>query len=107
MGQAMKKLVVPREVQELIRKMHPELKRKIRGSLKILLSEPLSGKALMEELSGLRSLRVSSFRIIYRIKDPEQIELGAIGPRERIYEETFRLVAKDRAEETKEEGGDP
>jgi mRNA interferase RelE/StbE len=90
----MNKLVVPREIQELIRKMHPDLKKKIRASLKMILAEPNSGKVLMEELSELRSLRVSSFRIIYRIKEPEQVDLVAIGPRERIYEETFRLLQK-------------
>jgi mRNA interferase RelE/StbE len=87
-------LVVPKDVRELIRTMHPSLKRKVKASLKIILSEPYSGKALMDELSGLRSFRVSSFRIIYRIKKPEQIELIAIGPRERIYEETFRMIQK-------------
>jgi len=88
------KLVVPRDVQERIMKMHPELKKKIRASLKIILSAPYAGKALMEELSGLRSLPVRSLRIIYRIKNPDQIELVAIGPRDRIYEETLRLVQK-------------
>jgi len=97
----MNKLVVPWDVQQLIRKMHPDLKKKIRSSLKIILSEPYSGKALMDELSGLRSLRVSSFRVIYRIKDPEQIELVAIGPRERIYQETYRLIQKKPLEEEK------
>ena len=90
----MYKLVVPRDVRELIRKMHPSLKKKVKASLKIILSEPSSGKALMGELSGLRSFRISSFRIIYRIKEPRQIELVAIGPRERIYEETFRIIQK-------------
>ena len=74
--------------------MHPSLKKKAKASLKIILSEPYSGKTLMEELSGLRSFRVSSFRIIYRIKEPEQIELVVIGPRERIYEKTFRMIQK-------------
>jgi mRNA interferase RelE/StbE len=91
----MYKLVVPKEVRELIRAMHPSLKRKGEASLKIILSEPSSGKALMDELSGLRSFRVSSFRIIYRIKEPRQIELVAIGPRERIYGETFRILQKE------------
>jgi mRNA interferase RelE/StbE len=90
----MYKLVAPKDVRELIRTMHPSLKKKVKASLKIILSEPYSGKTLMEELSGLRSFRVSSFRIIYRIKEPEQIELVAIGPRERIYEETFRVIQK-------------
>jgi mRNA interferase RelE/StbE len=92
----MYKLVVPKDVRELIRTMHPSLKKKVKASLKIILSEPYSGKALMDELSGLRSFRVSSFRIIYRIKDPERIELVAIGPRERIYEGTFRIIQKGR-----------
>jgi mRNA interferase RelE/StbE len=91
----MYKLVAPKDLQELIRTMHPSLKKKIKASLKIILSEPYSGKALMDELSGLRSFRISSFRIIYRIKEPGQIELVAIGPRERIYEETFRIIQKD------------
>ncbi len=90
----MTKLIVPRSIQELIRKMHPDLKKKIRASLKMILAEPNSGKVLMDELFGLRSMRVSSFRIIYRIRNAEGIELVAIGPRERIYEETFRLIQK-------------
>jgi mRNA interferase RelE/StbE len=91
----MYKLVVPKDVRELIRTMHPFLKRKVKASLKIILSEPYPGKALMDELSGLRSFRIRSFRIIYRIKEPERIELVAIGPRERIYEETFRMIQKE------------
>ena len=90
----MYKLVVPKDLRELIRTMHPSLKKKVKASLKIILSEPYSGKTLMDELSGLRSFRISSFRIIYRIKEPEQIELVAMGPRERIYEETFRMIQK-------------
>jgi mRNA interferase RelE/StbE len=90
----MVKLVVPKDVKELIGTMHPSLKKKVKASLKIILSEPYSGKGLKDELSGLRSFRISSFRIIYRIKEPEQIELVAIGPRERIYEETFRRIQK-------------
>src|SRR4030066_909259 len=98
MGKAgvMYKLVVPRDVRELIRTMHPSLKKKVKASLNIILSEPSSGKALMDELSGLRSFRISSFRIIYRIKEPRQIELVAVGPRERIYEETFRNIQKEK-----------
>jgi mRNA interferase RelE/StbE len=91
----MYKLVVPGHIRELIRMMHPSLKKKIKSSLKMVLSDPSSGKALVDELEGLRSFRVSSFRIIYRIKNPKQIELVAIGPRGRIYEETFRIIQKE------------
>ncbi|HXX35484.1 MAG TPA: type II toxin-antitoxin system RelE/ParE family toxin [Thermodesulfobacteriota bacterium] len=91
----MYKLAVSEDIRKLIKTMHPSLKKKIKSSLKIVLSDPYSGKALMDELAGLRSLRVSSFRIIYRIKDPKQIELVTIGPRERIYEETLRRIRKE------------
>ena len=91
----MYKLVVPKGIRELIRAMHPFLKKKVKSSLKMILSNPSSGKALRDELLGLRSFRVSSFRIIYRVKDPEQVEIVAIGPREQIYEETFRIIQKE------------
>ncbi len=91
----MNRLVVPRGIQKLIRTLHPSLKKKVKSSFKIILSDPHSGKALLEELSGLRSFRVSRFRIIYKIKDSGQIEVVAIGPRERIYEETFRMIQKE------------
>ena len=91
----MYKLVVPGDIQELIKTMHPSLKKKVKSSLKMILSDPHVGKALLDELAGLRSLRVSSFRIVYRIRDPERIELVAIGPRGRIYEETFRIIQKE------------
>jgi mRNA interferase RelE/StbE len=90
-----RKLRVPDEIAALIRSMHPDLIRKIRGSLQTILSEPFAGKALRDELSGLRSFRVSRFRIIYRISKKQLIEVVTIGPRDRIYEETFRIVSKE------------
>ncbi|MDE1890127.1 MAG: type II toxin-antitoxin system RelE/ParE family toxin [Planctomycetota bacterium] len=88
------KLRVPDNVAELISKMHPHLKKKVKASLQSILSDPYSGKALKDELAGLRSFRVSRFRIIYRISDQKLIEIVAIGPRECIYEETFRLLKR-------------
>ena len=90
----MYKLLVPKDVQERIRGMHPSLKKKVKASLKMILSEPYSGKALIEELSGLRSFRVRSLRIIYRVKGHGGIELIAIGPRDKIDEETFRMISR-------------
>ena len=92
----MYRLVVPKEIQQLIWKMHPDSRKKVRASLGIIISAPGSGKALMDELSGLRSFRVRSFRIIYRIADAERIELVAIGPRKRIYEETMRIARRKK-----------
>jgi mRNA interferase RelE/StbE len=89
------KLRVPDHLVGFIRGLHPEIKRKIKGSLKIIASEPGSGKPLKDELEGLRSIRVSRFRIVYRIADPKEIQIVAIGPRDRIYEETYRLISKE------------
>jgi mRNA interferase RelE/StbE len=88
------KLRVPDHIVGFIRGLHPEIKRKIKGSLKIIASEPNSGKPLKHELEGLRSLRVSRFRIVYRIAHPQEIQIVAIGPRDRIYEETYRLISR-------------
>jgi mRNA interferase RelE/StbE len=87
------KLRVPDNIVELIRHMHPHLKKKVKSSLQIILSDPEAGKALKDELAGLRSFRVSRFRIIYRTTKKE-IEVIAIGPRENIYEETFRILSR-------------
>ena len=91
----MYRLRVPDHIARFIRGLHPEIKRKLRGSLRHIAAEPDSGKPLKEELEGLRSFRVSRFRIVYRTAEPREIQIVAIGPRERIYEETYRLVKKE------------
>ncbi len=94
MKQSEHKLRVPDDVATFIRRIHPHLKKKIKASLKGILSDPDSGKALRNDLAGLRSVHVSRFRIIYRISQKKEIEIIAIGPRERIYEETFWILNK-------------
>jgi mRNA interferase RelE/StbE len=96
MPEKLHKLLVPNEVAELIRTLHPHIKKKVKASLQIILSDPHSGKSLKNELTGLKSFRVSTFRIIYRMGRGRIVELAAIGPRERIYEETYRLIKKNR-----------
>ena len=89
-------LRVPHGVAELIRSLHPQIKRKLRAALEQLAAEPRSGKALKGELDRLWSFRVGRFRIIYRVATGRRIDLVTFGPRERIYEETYRLVARGR-----------
>lgn len=88
-------LRMPDETANLIRGMHPELKKKIKSGLRAILEAPDTGKLLRNELAGLRSFRVSRFRIIYRIIKKE-VEIVAVGPRIRIYEETYRLLQKNK-----------
>jgi mRNA interferase RelE/StbE len=88
------RLLVPTHVAELVRGLHPDIKRKVRAGLETLLDDPLTGKALKDELDGLRSLRVARCRVIYRIGDRGLIEVVSVGPRKRVYEETLRLVRR-------------
>jgi len=86
------KLKVATSIVEKLRKLHPDLKKKIRAGLEAIVSDPLSGKALKQELAGLRSFRVQRFRIIYRILTSSTLEIVAIGPRKNVYLETYRLM---------------
>lgn len=90
-----RKLRIPDETAAVVRSLHPNLKRKIKSALQVILTDPQTGKALKDELEGLRNFRVGKFRIIYRIRHKEEIvEIIAIGPRKNIYEETLHLLKK-------------
>ena len=88
-------LKVPTEIRNLIRRLHPQLKRKVRAALTDILADPGCGKALKEELEGYLSLPIGRTRIIYR---PVQggTEIVAIGPRDSIYEDAFRQIVHDK-----------
>ncbi len=88
------KILIADHAAEALRTLHPHIKKKLKTAFKTIASDPYAGKALVDELSGLRSYRVSRFRIIYRVVQEKRIEVIAAGPRERIYEETYRLVTK-------------
>ena len=95
MARAPHKLRVPPALAALIRGLHPQIKRKLRGALEAIAVDPGCGKALREKLAGLWSLRVGRFRVIYCVSAGRRIDLVAFGPRERIYEETLRLIAAE------------
>jgi len=89
-------LKLPEDLVSLIRNLHPLIKEDIRAALHFLVKNSNSGKALKEELDGLRSYRVKRFRIVYRVVASEKIiEIIAIGPRKNIYEETFKIISRD------------
>ena len=94
-----KKLRVLDEIVWLIRGMHPLLKKRMQAVLNKISHDPYCGKALKEELAGLRSFRIKRFRIIYKVSTKKQISIVALGPRKYIYEETFKIIRK-RQEKT-------
>lgn len=87
---------VPAEAAQVLRGLHPRIKQKMRAGLKLLGHDPHAGKALKEELEGLRSLRVGRFRVVYRVGPRRIIEIVVVGPQKTIYEETLKLVRKER-----------
>lgn len=88
-------LRVPEAVASTIRGLHPGVKRKLRSAIEAIAADRQAGKPLKEELEGLWSLRVGRFRVIYRVGAGRVVELIAFGPRERIYEETMRLIERE------------
>ena len=87
---------IPAEVVRLVRGLHPDIKRKVRAALDRLAQDVEAGKALQGDLKGLHSLEVGRFRVIYRPATSRVIEIVTIGPRDRVYEETLRLVSAGR-----------
>lgn len=62
-----------------------------------ILNDPQTGKGLRDELEGLQSFKAGKFRVIYKTAtDKGIIEIVAIGPRKTIYEETLRLLKREK-----------
>ena len=89
-----RRLRVPGDVASLVQGLHPDLTRKLRAALDAIIADPSVGKALRDELAGLRSYRIGRFRLVYRVAG-SIIEIVAVGPRASIYEETWRRVRRD------------
>ena len=76
-----------------IRNLHPDLKAVIRARIKPLAKNPYIGKPLEKELSGYYSIRAKRFRVIYMVKDRDQVvEIHYVGHRKDIYQ-LFREIA--------------
>ena len=82
-----------------IRKLHPEIKRDIREGVRVLLASPLAGHSLQFDLSGYRSYRVRTYRIVYQVNPDEgTLDVVFVGPRRTVYEELRALLLEQRQE---------
>jgi len=79
-------LRVPGHIAEVIRGLHPETRRKIRGTLTAVLADPTIGDPLRDRLTGFRRVRIGRWRVVYRER-PLAIEVFAVGPRATVYSE--------------------
>jgi mRNA interferase RelE/StbE len=79
-------LIAP-DVAEVIRRLHPDLKRSIRNALRALSDDPSLGEPLRGDLEGLWKYRVRRFRIIYDVNRSRRVlQVLAVGHRRTIYE---------------------
>lgn len=70
-----------------IRRLDPQVQRRVRAALETMKEDPLRGKPLQLALKGLRSWRTGDFRIVYRIvQDRLEILVVALGHRREVYE---------------------
>ena len=87
--------VIPPHVAEVIRSLHPDLKRSIKAAIRAIATDPECGEPLRRELEGLLKFRVRRFRIVYAIdRKTRTIRLMAVGHRRHIYEEVAARVQK-------------
>jgi mRNA interferase RelE/StbE len=90
---AFMRIKISAEAADLVRNLHPQIKRKVRAALDEIIKAPASGEQLHGELAAFRSFRIGKIRIIYREK-ADILEIIAIGRREVIYYETTLLVKR-------------
>jgi len=95
------RLEMSQAVRNLITHLPPDLKRKVRAAFKSIAVDPYQAKELKDELVGLRSYRLGSARIIFRLNG-QIVEIIAFGPRRDIYErvaaELSMLLRRKREE---------
>ena len=66
------RLLYSETTRRQIARLHPEIKFIVRSRIVKLISESLTGKQLVRELAGYRSLRASRFRIIYKVNEENE-----------------------------------
>ena len=100
MSRRLYKVRSPEPVAQLIKHLHPRIKRKLRAAVEQIAANPHSGKALKDQLEGLWSFPIGRFRLIYRLSGTRNLELVAFGGRATIYEETYRLIGRESRRRT-------
>ena len=74
------------EAVKALRKLDPQIRRRVRKAVEALQEDPLRGKPLQFELKGLRSWRTGDYRIVYAVQDRVlRILIVMIGDRREVY----------------------
>lgn len=93
------RLDMDRNTRVLVSHMSPVQRRKTKETLRTIAMDPFEGKALQDDLAGLRSCRVGPLRVVYQIHTGKKIvHVITIGPRRTVYKELEKeLRAKERS----------
>ncbi|MGH7903820.1 MAG: type II toxin-antitoxin system RelE family toxin [Candidatus Dormibacteraceae bacterium] len=79
-------VVIAANAERDIRRLAPEVRRRIMAGVTVLETGPRSGKRLTGVLGGLWSLRRGDYRVLYRIDDrARRVEVARIGHRRDVY----------------------
>lgn len=82
-----RKILYSKRAGRELRKLDPQVKRRVRAALEKLVEDPTRGKPLQLDLRGLRSLRTGDYRIIYRaLENHLEILVVAVGHRREVYD---------------------
>jgi mRNA interferase RelE/StbE len=86
------RILYTREAKKDVEKLDASVRKVVRKAIESLALNPEKGKPLSHELKGLRSLRTSDYRVVYRIRSGELlIIIVAVGYRREIYK-TLRVL---------------
>ncbi len=80
---------------ESLPRLHPDVKKLIKDTLKALKKNPYLGKDLQEELAGFQSYILKRYQIIYKTSmQSKTIMVYFVGHRRNVYELFTEMVAK-------------
>ncbi|MBM3297501.1 MAG: type II toxin-antitoxin system RelE/ParE family toxin [Candidatus Aminicenantes bacterium] len=89
------RILYTREAKKAIDGLDASVKKLIRNAVESLATEPEKGKPFSHGLAGLRSLRTSDYRIIYRLRGGGLIVLiVAVGHRRDVYKQLGELLRR-------------
>ena len=78
-------LVLTKKVLKQLNRLDNSIKLRLVREIQFLIVNPLGGKPLTDCLSGLRSLRVGKYRIVYRVLD-SIIIVHTVELRKKVYD---------------------
>ena len=79
---------IPHHIADVIRSLHPDLKRSVRAAIDEIAANPECGEPLRGELDAYWNYRVRRFRIIYAVdRRKRMIRIMAIAHRREVYEQ--------------------